>query len=257
MAKSQTKSTHKFTTAENMTRSSLFWLSVLLFVALPFINNFILQTVTLNISGNIAYKDLSPVLSTVASLISVLTAYAGIGTIAAAIANFGIKNSIGTVILGLLSHAVGFISYIMSYSVSGARNYQYAVFALGVDALANLLIYAVIILILALIKTKSTSAEGYTVPALQDKIISKGGAYSYVVTATAIYGGTQLLTTLYTMVSDFLDPSIGTPINMQEWVYWITKYLTTFIYLGIGYFIVLGIFYLCKYYRTHFAEIKE
>ena len=257
MAKHQTPKAPKFTTAENMTRSSLFWLSVLLFVALPFINNFILQTVTLNISGNIAYKDLAPVLTTVASLLSVLAAYAGIGAVAAAIANFGTKNSLGTVILGLSSHLVGFIAYIMSYSVSGARNYQYAVFALGVDALANLLIYAVIILILALMKKKNTATNGYTVPTLQDKIISKGGAYTYIVTATAIYGAAQLFTTLYTMISDFLDPSIGTPINVQEWVYWITKYLTAFIYLGIGYFIVLGIFYLCKYYRTHFAEIKE
>ena len=254
MAKSQTKITRPPTVEEKLTGSSLFWLSVLLFVALPFINNFLLQTVILNVTGNIAYENLAPALSIVASLLSVLAAYAGLGTVAASIANFGTKRSLGTVILALLSHVVGLIAYAMSYAVSGARNYGYAVFALGVDALANMLIYAVIIVILAVIKKKNT-AKGITdTPTLTDKLIAKGGAYSYAVVATTVFGAAQILSTLYTMVTDFLDPSIGPPINIQEWVYWITKYLTTFIYLGIGYIMILGVFYLCKHYLARFAE---
>ncbi len=254
MAKSQTKIAIKLTVAEDLTRASLFWASLILFVAFPFINNFFIQTVMLNVSGNIAYKDLTPVLSTVAGLLSVLAAYAGIGTVAAAVANFGAKRSVGTVILALLSHVAGLIAYIMSYAISGARNYGYAVFALSVDALANMLVYAAIIIMIAIMKKKNVNKGECSVPELSDKLIAKGGAYSYIVAATTVYGAAQLFTTLYTMVSDFLDPSIGVPINLQEWVYWITKYLTTFIYLGIGYFIVLGIFYLCKYYRAHFAD---
>ena len=42
MAKSQTKTAPKPTMAESLTRSSLFWASVLLFIAVPFINNFFL-----------------------------------------------------------------------------------------------------------------------------------------------------------------------------------------------------------------------
>ena len=257
MAKSQTKIAPKPTWAEPLTRSSLFWLSVLLFVAFPFINNFFLQTVILNITGNIAYENLVPVLSTALSLLSVLTSYAGIGVIATSIANFGTKNSIGTVILGILSHPIGVIAYIISYAISGARNYEYAVFTLGVDAAATMLIYALIIVILSVIKKKRTAAGTSDAVELRDKLIDKGGAYTYVVTSTAIFGAAQVLSTLATMITDFLNPSIGTPINIQEWVYWITKYLTEFIYLGIGYFIVLGIFYLTKYYRTHFAEQNQ
>ena len=256
MAKSQTHVARKLTTAEKLTRSSLFWLSVLLFVALPFINNFIIQTVVLNISGNIAYEALAPALSTVAGILSVLTAYAGIGAIAASIANFGAKGSVGTIILGLNSHVIGLLSAMFAYALSGARNYEYAVFALGVDAIANVLVYALIIVVLALMSRKRLLTDN-TPPQLGDKLLAKGGAYTYIVTATVLFGAAQLAATLYTMIYDFLDPSIGTPINLQEWIYWITKYLTTLIYLGIGYMIVLGIFHLCNYYRTRFAEKKS
>ena len=257
MAKSQTKLAPKLTMAEKLTSSSLFWASVILFVAFPFINNFFIQTVMLNISGNIAYKDLAPVLSTVAGLLSVLVAYAGIGTVAAAIANFGAKRSVGTVILALFSHVAGLIAYIMSYAISGARNYGYAIFSLSVDALANMLIYAAIIIMIAAMKKKNVKKGNCDSPELSDKLISKGGAYSYIVAATTVYGAAQILSTLFTMVSDFLDPSIGVPINLQEWVYWITKYLTTFIYLGIGYLIVLGIFYLAKHLKKQFEETER
>lgn len=239
--------------SERLTHSSLFWLSVLIFIAFPFINNFILQTVVLNITGNIAYESLTPVLTSVRDLISVLTAYAGIGILAAAVAHFGAKRAIATVILGLFSHTVGLFSAMLSYITSGARNYATAVFILGVDALVNTLIYAVILVASVQIRKRKMSCQDYSIT-LCDKIISKGGAYSFIVTVTAIFGAAQLAAILYSMISAFVDPSIGIPINVQEWVYWITEYLTFFIYLGIGYFIVLGIFWLCKYYRAHFAD---
>lgn len=252
MSQIKTKPT-KLTLPEKLTCSSVFWLSVILFVALPFVNNFIMQTAVLNITGNIAYESLAPTLTVIRDLMSVLTAYAGIGAIAAAVAHFGLKKAFGTVILGLLSHTVGLFSSMLAYAVSGARNFAAAVFILGVDAIANTLIYAVILTVLALMRKKRVSNNTNELT-LEDKIISKGGAYSYMVTATAIYGAAQLITVLYTMITDFLDPSIGIPINIQEWVYWVTEYLMLFIYVGIGYFIVLGIFWLCKYYHTHFAE---
>lgn len=255
MSQNKNKPT-KLTLPEKLTYSSVFWLSVILFVALPFVNNFIMQTVVLNITGNIAYENLAPVLTVVRDLMSVLTAYAGIGIIAAAIAHFGLKRAFGTVILGLFSHTAGLFSSMLAYAVSGAKNFAAAVFILGVDATANTLIYAVILAVLVLIRKKRVS-KSENVLTLEDKIISKGGAYSYMVTATAVYGAAQLITVLYTMITDFLDPSIGIPINVQEWVYWVTEYLMLFIYVGIGYFIVLGIFWLCKYYLKHFEEVTE
>ena len=250
---SQTKNKPiKLTQAERMTKASVFWLSVLLFIALPFINNFILQTVALNISGNIAYKDLAPALNTVRDLLSVFSSYAGVGVLAAAIANFGAKNAVGTVILALSSHIVGLFSAMLSYALSGARNYSAAVFLLGVDALVNILIYAVILAILSIIRKKDRTES--VSDSLQNKMLAKGGAYTYITTAIGVFGGAQLAATLYSMISAFVDPSIGTPINLQEWIYWITEYLTLFIYVGIGYIIVLGVFWLCKYYRAHFAD---
>lgn len=245
------------TQSEIMTQKSIFWLSVLLFIAFPIVSGFILQTVVLNVSGNIAYKSLVPTLTLIRDIASVLCSYAGIGVMAAAVANYGIRNSFGTVILGLLSHTVGFFASMGAYLLSGAKNFAVATFTFAVDAVANTLIYAVILVALILIR-KNEIKKGNLPPKLsKDRLIDKGGAYTYILTATGIFGIAQLATTLYRMVTDFLDPSIGVPINLQEWIYWVTEYLTIVIYLGIGYFIVLGVFWLCKYYKEHFSEVTE
>lgn len=247
----------KLTQAEKMTKESVFWLSVLLFIAFPVINSFILQTVVLNVSGNIAYRSIVPTLTLIRDILSVLCSYAGLGVMAAAVANYGAKNTLGTVILGLLSHTVGFFASMGAYLLSGAKNFAVATFTFAVDAIANTLVYAVILVVLALIRKNQNKKGDLSVQLSKDKLIAKGGAYSYMLTAAGIFGIAQLATTLYRMITDFLDPSIGVPINLQEWIYWVTEYLTIIIYLGIGYFIVLGIFWLCKYYKEHFSEVTE
>ena len=246
----------KETDARILTRQSLFWLATLIFIALPFLNSFVLQTMLINIDGNIAYKSVAPVLTAIRDIISVFNSYAGIGILAAAIAHFGAKKAIGTVILALLYQTVVMLASMMSYALSGARNFAGAVFMLGVDALTNTAIYAVILVVLVILRKNKMEYQDASLT-LNDKIIAKGGAYSYIVTAVGIFGAAQLAAMLYSMISAFVDPSIGIPINIQEWVYWITEYLTFFIYFAIGYLIVLGVFWLCKYYLSHFEEATE
>ncbi|MBR2461471.1 MAG: hypothetical protein IKB34_09610 [Clostridia bacterium] len=253
---SRAKKTQK-TSPRQLLRESIFWLSVILFVFLPFISSFILQTVILTIDGNIAYKTLTPALITARDLIAVFNAYAGIGVLACAVAYFGAGGAKGTVAMAMLYHPAVFLASMCAYPFSGAKSYIEAIFVLGTDMLINTAVYAVILLILILIRRhKLKKGEDITAP-LNSRLIARGGTFSYPNSAIGTFAIFQISALMYSMISAFVDPSIGTPINVREWVYWITEYLTCFIYAAIGYVIAVGICYLCEYYLKHFAVSEK
>lgn len=240
--------------SQTLTCKSLFWLGIILFVAMPIVNNLILQTILTSLAGNIAYEGLYSVMSIICSAISVLTSYSGLGVLATAIAHFGAKKAIGTVILSILYHPISALASIKAYDMSGASNLNkaFANITFLINGAANLLCYAIILLILILIRRKKTARN--QLPELGNKLFSRGGAYSYVIAATLIFSLAQLATRLYDMIDAFLDPSLGLPVNATEWIYWISQYVTLFIYAAIGYLISLSIFYLCKKLQKRFAE---
>ena len=251
MAKTQ-KNT--LSTPKLLLQQSLFWLSVILFVFMPFLNNFVIQTVIISIDGNIAYQNLSPVLMTARDMISVFATYAGVGVLACSVAYFGIKNAKGAAILAILHHPISFLFAMGAYIFSGSRAYYEALFMLGTDTLINTALYAVILVVLLFVRSrKQRSESGVTAP-LGDKLIGKGGMFSYLFASVGVFAAANLAAMLFSMISAFVDPSIGPPINAQEWVYWITEYASLAIYAAIGYFISVAICYLCEYYLKHFAK---
>lgn len=231
-------------------RSTLFWLGVLLFIALPIINCLLLQTVYFALDANIAYGSLSEVISTVQSLLSVLNTYAGLGVLICATSYFGLSTG-GTVLLAMLYHPITALSSVAAYILAGGTSLSAAVFNFGIDAIAGLLIYAVIYVVLVLILEKKGRKREPAAPPLNKRLIAHGGMFTYILAAVAIYGGAQLASKLYTMIDAFLDPSIGTPINLGEHLYWITEYLSVAVYAAAGYFIILAI---C-YYAQHSLRI--
>ena len=241
-------------TADKLLKSSLFWLSVILFFVVPFINALVLQTVILSVESNIAYKGLAPVLTAVKDVSSVLASYFSLGVIACSVAYYGIKNNKGTVAVALLHFPFEFLMHMISYIISGAKSYAAALFMLGTDASANTLLYAVILAILETVRYKKQKSKTDITPPIPKKSIGKSGMFSYLWASVGVFAAAQLLALIYAMISAFVDPSLGTPINLQEWVYWITEYLTVVIYAVLGYFLALSACYMCEYYKKHFSE---
>ena len=244
----------KETTSQTLLRSTLFWIGVLIYVALPFVTYFILQTVVINVEGNIAYKEITPTVSAIANLIAVFTSYAGIGLVAVTIAYFGVKKAKHTVILCISSQFIGVIFSMLAYTLSGARNYQVALFSLGIDAFFTTLIYVGIIVSVHFIRKSKLTHHGNAVPELDGKIVSRGGIYTYLFGSVGIYAAVQIIAKLYDMISKFIDPSYGLPVNLTEQLYWPTEFVKLFIYASLGYLISLGAFYLAKYYLKHYQE---
>lgn len=235
-------------------RESLFWLAVGVFIFVPIINSLVIQTVILSIEGNIAYKGAYPVLNIAADILSVVSAYAGVGLMTVALAYFGLKKAKGVVILSITSHLVTFIASVLCYAFLGGVDYEKAIFFLGADMLAGIVVYSLIIMTVSLIRRGKKKRGLDTHPDVNGKIIGKGGIFSYIFASVGIYFGVQLGLKMYDMISAFLDPSIGLPINPREWMYWITEYLTQMIYGAIGYFTCLALWSLCKYYIRHFKK---
>ncbi len=234
-------------------RTTLFWLGVFVFIALPIINCLVLQTVFFALDGNIAYGSLSEVVSTVRSIISALNSYAGLGVLICAVAYFGLSTG-GTVALAMLYHPVTAVASTVAYILAGGSSVSAAVFYFGIDALAGLVIYAVIYVILILILHKKGKRRLPASPPLEGRLAARGGMFTYIWAAVAIYGGIQLANTLYTMIDAFLDPSLGTPINAQEYIYWVTEYLSVAVYAAVGYFVILSICYYAQYSLRNFKK---
>ena len=142
----------------------------------------------------------------------------------------------------------------LAYMLSGARNYEIVLFSLGLDALFTTLVYVGIIVILHFIRKSKLKRSTTAIPELGSKIIGKGGVYTYLFGSVGIYASIQLVAKLYDMISKFIDPSYGLPVNLTEKLYWPTEFAKLFIYAALGYLISLGAFYLAKYYLKHFEK---
>lgn len=238
---------------EEYMRRSLFWLGILVYIVLPVVNHLLLQTVNFSVDGNIAYGNLSDFIATAQDIISAVNSYAGLGILVCAVAYFGLYSG-GTAMLAFAYQPVILISSLIAYKLAGGTSIDAAIYYFGVDALANLFIYAVIYGVLFIIRYKKFTSGETRVKPINGKIITKGGIYTYMIAATAIFGGAQLASKLYTMIDAFVDPALGPPINVQEVIYWITEYLSVIVYTAIGYFIIFAIAMFSQYSLKHFSS---
>lgn len=237
----------KATASERYMYKNLFWLSICVFLFIPFINNFVLQLIKLSVSGDIAYGSLAAYIQTVQDLLSLFGNYAGLGVLCCVVVYFG-KESKSIIRLSLLSHLWVFLVSVSAYSIYNPRLERIfsAAVSLALDMLINLLIYVLIILIAFRISKKVSPKQQF--PQIK-KIVSVRHPFLLAFLLSAcIFGGTQLIFLIYTMIDSFIDPSLGVPINAAEWLYWITEFILIIVNTCIGYMISLAVGYLSVHY---------
>lgn len=227
---------------------NFFWLAIGVFGFVPVFNNFVLQLIHLTTDQNIAYGDLSKYIAVFQEILSLISTYVGFGVLAVCVTYFG-KNARGIINLAFISHGLTFIFSLFTYVIYGGNNVGPAIFMLISDALINLASYFAIYLII--LKTAQKHDTFMNIPRF-DLLHPKAHPYFRAFSISAlIFGGLQLITLIYTMIGDFIDPSLGPPVNLRDTLYWVFEYLTVIASTVSGFLIMLAVAVLAqKYIRS-------
>ncbi len=225
---------------------NLFWLAIGVFAFVPFFNSFILQVVQLYVEGDIVYGGLSDGILMAREWLSTLASHIGLGTVAVSVIYFG-SNARGIIGLMFASQGVGLISSLFAYIVCGGEDIISAIFILFSDVIATEAVYGLILfLLLRFVKKNGTvlNIAPYKVRFLDfSHPVTKG-----VLIAVSVFGAASLIALIYRMVGDFIDPSLGMPINIYEWLYWVLEYLNVFIRYIVGYIAAMAVTVLASFY---------
>ena len=198
-----------------------------------------LQLIVFFTEGDIAYGQTSTYVAAFRDILGLAANYAGLGAFAVCLINFG-KNSVGVIIAAFASHLITFFTTMFTYLVYGGDYFYSAIFMLVVDMLTNLAVYFLIyLLIMHIVKKKNTVLN---VPEYRLKLVDTENPVTLAVFQCAVlYGIFQLAAILYRMIGDFLDPSLGPPVNLADTLYWVLEYAAVIVGAVIGYFIMLGV----------------
>lgn len=236
----------KPTYTEIYTYKNLFWLAVGVFGFVPFFNNFVLQLVRLSIQGDIAYGSLSDVVGVFQEALSLVSVYLGLGALAVCLVYFG-NNAKGVIYLAFGSHGITFFASLFTYFIYGGDNIGPAVFMLLVDAIVNFGIYFIIYIVVLKLSAKKGTFMNVPKFAFSKSMIAHPFVRAFLISAV-IFGGAQLLAVVYTMVGDFLDPSLGVPVNTADIMYWVLEYVTVIVNTVIGFAVMLFVASLTERY---------
>ncbi len=226
---------------------NLLWFAILAFAFIPIINNLPIQLVITFTDGNILYGALSENLASVRDVLASFAGYTGLGIFVTCILYFG-KKAFGVITLAFASHAISYFISILTYALAGGKDVVSTFFLLGTDMLVNVAVYVIIYFALMhIFKKRDTFLN---IPEYRISIFNTKHplSYGYLITS-AIYALAELAATLYTMIGDFLDPSLGPPINLKETAYWILQYLMIIVSFFVGYVIMMLVGALAERYR--------
>ncbi len=226
---------------------NLFWLAIGTFVFIPIFNNLFLQLVILLTDGDIAYGSLSDGAAIVRDILGSAANYIGLGVFAVCLLNFG-KKAFGVTVAAFSSHGITFCVSMITYALVDGNDALTAFFVLGTDMVFNALVYGIVYLIIMRIAKKKDTF--LNVPPYSVKLLNIKHPLSLAfISASAVYGGISVLVVLYTMIGDFLDPSLGPPVSTSDILYWVMEYLTPVISAMIGYFLMLLVGALAEKYK--------
>ena len=228
----------KPTYSEVYAYKNMYWFAFAVFVFMPVLCDLILRTVYLYVETNIAYQWMVTPLSVLMESLSVISVYAGYGILTYCVLYFG-KNAAGVIRLAFITHAVSFLVYCIAYYFFTGELLA-AIFVIFSEQAVRLLVTFVIYrVLLSYGKRKGTfmNIDRYELsPSIKGHQLTKG-----ILLVSAVYGAVQLFFLVYQMTVDFLDPSLGPPILVKEYVYWILEYVYIFLFFALGVVIMAAV----------------
>ena len=207
---------------------NFFYIALCVFIFVPLFANFVLQTMVLFTKGDIAYGYASDIISYVRDILTYISQFIGYGILAVTMLNFG-NNANMILLMAYFSPIINLISSLVVYIYSGGDDILAALFTLTVDMLVNILMLTIIYLYIKRIYNKKNTF--LNIPEYKTEILGKNHPYSLTFLGIVIiYFVINLIIVLYGMIGDFIDPSLGVPVNLKEKIWWVMQYVMVFIY---------------------------
>lgn len=217
---------------------NLFWLAIAVFVFMNVLNELVLRVVYIYAVTDVAYQPYAQAIRIVREGLSVVTNYVGLAVLSVCLTYFG-HNARGVIRAAFISHAVYFVSYTLAYYMSTGYIIESVIQGFteaAVNCLVMLMIYIVIMRYTSK-KDVQMNVGRYVFGASMT-----GHVYTKVFAlAVSIFGGAQMILLVIDMLIDFLDPAIGTPINIGETMYWVLQYLEVILFAALGFVITVAI----------------
>ena len=226
---------------------NLLWGAVILFIALPIVSELMLRVVYLYVATDVAYQTLAAPIDLIREVITVTSRYAALAVLCITVVYFD-RHARAVVRLAFIFHAVEALTYIIAYYLYTGQVLSATLWII-VEALVNA---AVTLAIWLFVRGYARKREYFlNVPDFRlDASIMRHPYTGAFIRAIAVFGGTKLAFVLYDMIDAFLDPSLGTPINMKETVYWILLYAEVVIYAALGFVIMVALGLLAQALRN-------
>ena len=220
---------------------NLFWLAVGVFVVLPVFSELILRVVYLYTATDVAYSFLAAPLDALREAITVTANYVSIAVLCITVTYFG-RHAKGVIVLAFVSNVIDTVTYMLAYYLYTDRIVN-VILMLFIEMVVNCLATLVIWLAVSAYAKKRHSFLNVGEYKLGTEILGHPYTRSFAI-AVGVFGAVQLGFVLYDMIDSFLDPSLGTPINMKETVYWVLQYAEVILLTAIGFVIavVIGLF---------------
>ncbi|MBR2474335.1 MAG: hypothetical protein IKB51_04835 [Clostridia bacterium] len=235
------KEMRKPTYSEIYMYKNLLWLAFAVFIFMTVVNELVIRVVYVYAVTDAAYRPYAVIIKTVREALSVLCNYVGLALLSVCVAYFG-DNAKGVVRTAFISNAVYLVAYFLAYYISTGYMFESLILSVS-EAAINCAVMLAIWIILRIYTSKKEchmNIERYVFGSPMLRHVYTG---CFIISAS-VFGGTQLLLTLADMLRDFLDPAIGTPINIEETLYWVLEYAEIILYAALGFalMVVIGLF---------------
>ena len=220
---------------------NLFWLAVAVFIFMTVFNELIVRVIYLYAITDVAYQPYAAIIRVVREALSVITNYVGLAVLTLCVTYFG-GNARGVIRLAFISHAVYFVAYTLAYYMSTG----YIVESL-IQGFIEAALNCAVMLVIWLVIKRCTEKRGSQMNV--DRYVFGASMMKHIYTrcfiiSASIFGGVQIALVLTDMLIDFLDPAIGTPINLEETLYWVLEYAQVILYAALGFalMVLIGLY---------------
>ena len=229
-----------YTETERTFRRCLLFGALLFCILLPLLNNFALRLFySYEVDGNTAYGYFGTVLENVIEFVNIVCVYVSFALLTISVFLYKLADSLWIILCAAGLRLIGFLSGVAVCALTTyGPNFAYYTLYGVLNLLWELLLLFVVIAAVCAVRRRF-SKNGYP------SVSTEGRIVSLKTPVMRSFFFTALIYTAAAFLKNALDSAdsvinYGTPISVNDWVYLISPYIETAVYLVVGYCAMLA-----------------